>query len=187
MLWMTAYLWWSQEKSKIIEANGCANTLLWEINNYLYFALTSKSLKINDNYISPDFYYIQLSWSNCSSNSPCDKVVLSYSTGNDSTNKHTYKELTPRDICRNNSNIQFAWSWELIKMNKWFIPTTHTDRVFSVEYTWSKVSSTWNIIILLWWKEISKWNIDWRSQTISLKACKLYDENTRNKCTTRED
>ena len=61
---MTIYLDGSGERSKIIEAEWCAATLDGEIQNYMYYALTSKKLKVWENYdqeVSPDWYYIILS------------------------------------------------------------------------------------------------------------------------------
>ena len=103
----TVYLGGSDEKRKIIEAQWCANTIWWEINNFIFYTLTSKNLKIGDDPISPTHYIVQLSWSNddwtapdCLIWDPCDKLVLSYITETDESSINTYKTLSTANTCR---------------------------------------------------------------------------------------
>ena len=205
MLWMTVYIWWSDERSKIIEANWCAWALGWKINNFVYYALTSKNI----NSTSPDYYYIQLSWlinsstsNNCTwAKNPCTKLIFSYSTWNSSIKP--YETHTVKDDCRQNQvNLWFYRSWDAvrdikyIRMNKWFSPTSIAEtKVFFLQSS-NDVNKllNWNIIILLcsdkscsWWKEIGMWKVDARSQTIHYKKCKFYKTDDPQLCETREN
>ena len=181
MLWMTAYFWWSQDRWKIIEAQWCAGAFLWEMNNYIYYALTSKSLKVSDKMINPNIYTIELSWNN---NGVYRSVLLRYDEN------WLYKKLDSGQVCRNNSQVWFYWSWDdkKISMKKWFIQTTPTDKVFSVGN-----NLTWSIIVVYctnkecsWSKDIARLNVDGRSQTIYIDQCKLYKDSESNKCQTWE-
>ena len=173
VMWITVYISWTNQRSKIIEAEGCAATLWWVIDNYLYNALTSKVLKIEWNQtVSPNFYTIQLSWGdfsssqNCSNSwTLCKEFVLWYSTQPEITNIQPYKTLTIPKVCRQNqARIWFFRSWEkndiqYIAMNKWFSPMSITDRkVFYLQNNpwfgvnedieWNKLL-LWEIIVVL--------------------------------------
>lgn len=186
MLWMTMYFWGSQERGKIIEAEWCATAFLWEVNSYVYNTLTSKAIKSWDQYIYPDYYYIQLTWNN-GWNWVYNKILLWYST-NENNSFQLYKELTSSKVCQNSSKIWFYSGWK-IKMNKWFLHKTLNDKVFQI---WDAI--TWNIIVTYctdsdcnWYKDIVKRDVDSRSQTISQKKCRFYNEDEANKCQTWED
>jgi hypothetical protein len=98
MMWMTAYIGWSWEKTKIIEAQWCATTLWWKINNYVYYALTSKSLKIdNTTTVSPDFYVIWLS--EVINDNIYKNIVFSYITWDNSPSE--YQTVNVWNSCRN--------------------------------------------------------------------------------------
>ena len=108
MAWMTVYIGWSDMKRKIIEAQWCASSIWWELTNYVFYALTSKSLRLSEeDVISPDFYHISLnspSNINCSKNNAesanntlCDSLDLSYSVWNWAVS--LYKNL-------------IAWEWQ---------------------------------------------------------------------------
>lgn len=146
MMWMTVYMWWYNERTKIIEAQWCAATLWWEMDNYVFYALTSKKLKIWEEYISPTAYFIYLtggkdhnpysSHNACTKSSYesrdiyCDTINLAYheSYKIDSIDRHTidgfiYKSLDSTK-CRQNSSTKLIFHWnddtKLISMNKWF-------------------------------------------------------------------
>ena len=141
----TVYLGWSWEKRKVIEGQWCAAALWWEISNYVFYALTSKKLRLsNTETISPNYYIIQFSWSNngiCSSWHECNKIIFSYSTW-DLTDIKDYKSVDITNTCRQNrQSLKFYWSWtntNYIVMNKWFSPIEFNDDIFSLHWNnWS--------------------------------------------------
>ena len=184
MMWMTVYISWSSERTQIIEAEWCATSLWWVMDNYLYYALTSKVLSSWNNKISPNFYYIQLSWFNTDENcvsdafesswALCNQILLWYSTGELVVweNPAIYQTLTTKNTCsQNQSRIWFYRSWwdnpqekniDFIKMNKWFSPTNITDQnVFYIQNrTRNNKLLLWEIIIVL----CSDDECSWRKQ-----------------------
>lgn len=204
MMATTVYLGWSGEKRKVIEAQWCANTIWWEINNFLFYTLTSKNLKISDSEtISPNYYIVELTWwetnSNCSSSNLCKEINLSYSTWENPIDITPYKTLNISNTCQqNNQPLRFYRSWfdtTYVIMNKWFSPKSISDKnVFYLKNnTNNNISLLWNIIVWLCInsecsnpKEIWKFVADARSQTISFRYCKFYDNDNPSKCKTRE-
>lgn len=198
----TVYLWWTDEKRKIIEGQWCATSIWGEINNYIFYALTSKKLKISDDdTVSPNFYIIQFTWWNCSLTNWCDTINLLYSTTDNTTETETYKSFTIQSKCSNNKpNIKLYWTWindvKYVVMNKWFLPrSTSNFEVFYLEKTWGSYNKamTWDMIIWLCFnkdcstpKEIWKFAVDARSQTISIVNCKYYENDDPTKCKTRD-
>lgn len=213
MMWMTVYISWSSERTQMIETQWCATTIWWVMDNYLYYTLTSRNISWN---ISPKYYYIQLTWwkssvsENCSKGNTwifCNQIILGYSTwdlGSDQ-NPSVYQTIKPSKVCRQNQpKIWFYWdetttSWNIkyLKMNKWFSPTSISDKnVFYLQ--WNGIYSTyrpllWDIIIVMCSeeecdsrKEIAKRKIDSRSQSITLVKCKYYEDD-KIQCKTRED
>lgn len=228
MMWMTVYMWWYDERTKIIEAQGCAATLWWELDNYVFYALTSKKLKIgNNDFISPSAYFIYLTWwrehnpydSNnvCIKDSYidswiyCDTINLAYheSTNIDSIDRDDidgfiYKSLNSTK-CRQNSSTKLIFyrsgDTEFISMNKWFSQIWYINNrkpfhVRTIESNGNKDIPYGEIIVVAciswdddctWRKEVAKWVIDSRSQSITLKNCKFYNENDPTTCETWED
>jgi len=215
MMWITTYIGWADEKTKIIEAQWCAASLWWFINNYIFYTLTSKTLKLEDNTIvSPNFYLIWLSWgkysssNNCSKNNAegsskifCKDIVFSYMDWDG--NIHEYDKINVSNSCRQaKPKLWFYREWDssnnldvkYIQMNKWFSPVAVNEmNVFYLKTASNNKELLWNIIIVLCsddecttWKQVAKWSIDWRSQTISLKRCRFYNENDPSRCETRE-
>lgn len=219
MMWMTVYISWSSERTQMIETQWCASTIGWEIDNYLYYTLTSRNLSWN---ISPKYYYIQLTWwkssidKNCSkqnfdsTGTFCNEIILWYSTWELAADQNplVYQEIKPSKVCRQNQpKIWFYWdepttTWNIkyLKMNKWFSPTSISDKnVFYLQWWTSTTFYTdrpllWNIMILMcndedctWRKQIWKRVVDSRSQTITLVKCKFYNEEDKTLCETRED
>jgi len=193
MAWMTVYLWWSDEKRKVIEAQWCVSTLLGEMNNYAFYALTSKSLrKSGAEPISPEFYRITLDWDSA--------LKLGYSMNE--YEMTDFKSLTVSNTCRQNSSkLRFNREWwnndiHSVKMNKWFSPKSlQENRIFFLSWDNNNKYLTWAIIVSLCLddnctpgkskKQIWKRSFDWRSQTISLKNCTFYN-NDNSTCKTRE-
>lgn len=211
MMATTIYLGWSDEKRKTIEAQWCANTIWWEINNFIFYTLTSKHLKIDDNSISPTFYIVQLTWwtndewKNCSITNSwvyCREILLSYNTWTEDETIWSYKTLSVANTCQQTRQpLVFYWSWandtniKYVKMNKWLTPRNlHDNNVFYIQLSWNSNNKIllWDIITALCLnddctnpKEIWKFGIDSRSQTISRRNCKFYDDNP-SKCKERE-
>lgn len=203
MMGTTIYLQWSDEKRKIIEAQWCTSTLLWEMNNFIFYALTSKNLRIsNSQTISPDFYYISIE-TNPVYNNIKSNIVLGYSTWNNSVSNtgdiKIFKTLNPSDTCHQNIKMNFVRTWsnemEFITMNKWFSPVkVNNSNVFYIKWWQNEQLLIWDIIIYLCLdnncntqKETVKWVVDWRTQTISLKNCRFYQIDDSTKCNEREN
>ena len=194
MMATTVYLWWTDEKRRVIEAQWCAYSLWGEITNFVFYALTSKNLTLeDDSRVSPDYYYISLTWWTATG---YNKILLSYSTWNSSTsNTKIYKTLSSLKDCpwnKNNLIYQRTWWNGRVIMNKWFSVSADdpsNNQVFTIEW----IGLTWDIIISLCMndnctnpKQISKFTIDWRPQTIFTKNCKFYEVNDGTKCKERE-
>ncbi len=199
MIWIlimatTVYLWWADEKRKIIEAQWCASTIHWELNNFVFYALTSKNLKIDWDEVSGDEYIIDLWNSSSTCTEKCDKIFLILL-------KKTYKELSAKKTCHKNLDLRFSWNnniTDYISMTKWFknikvSSNSKNTQPFFLKFDNNNVVLTWNITILLCQdkdcnnsKEIGKYEIDWRSQTISLINCKYYNEEDPSKCELRD-
>lgn len=211
-LWMTIYLDWTWDRAKNIEAESCANSFLWNMNNFLFYTLTSKTLKTDwGDEVSPKYYTIQLSWWNsngeiCNKQSFddnnhrfCNEIILWYISWNE-TNPSTYKTYKIDNTCQQNrSRLWFYRSGNderYIKMNKWFSPLTLQDNnvFFITTNNDNNKKLSGDIIILRCYddkcesrRELWKWEVDARTQTISYVKCKYYDENQLNKCKTFED
>ena len=80
-------------------------------------------------------------------------------------------------------------------MNKWFSPKDISDKnVFYIEKSWTPgIALLWNILTSTCFdnsckstKEIWKFLVDARSQTVSRKNCKFYDDDL-TKCKEREN
>lgn len=206
--WITVYLWSSDEKRETIEAQWCASTLWGHISNYVFFALTSKNLRVeNSTTVSPNIYTIWLSWWNSNESTPCntinasgnnilcDKLIFWYSTWENDI--WIYKEITVKNSCRQNQpHLWFFWSWwdniKNVVMNKWFttMSLSNPNTFYLKDWAWENIV-VWEIIIVLCnkncstKKEIAKRVADWRSQTISLHNCAFYEDDSL-KCKERE-
>ena len=211
MIWIlimatTVYLWWADEKRKIIEAQWCASTIHGELSNFVFYALTSKNLKIDWNEISPDCYRIGVWSGKCIDENDttwCGYIslnVANYSVeqGQDQ-NQQLFKTLNSPSTCHKNwIDLRFIWHTSItandheikrIIINKWL---TANDP-FIIDHDGSYKTLTGEIIVLLCLnsdcnsrKEISKYEIDWRSWTISLVNCKRYSMEDSGRCELRE-
>ena len=147
--------------------------------------------------ISPSYYIIQLTW--CSESWYCDKIDLLYDKW-DWTN-NLYRTVSISTSCQQSKQpLLFYWSWndntiKRIKMNKWFSPKDISDKnVFYIEKSWTPgIALLWNILTSTCFdnsckstKEIWKFLVDARSQTVSRKNCKFYDDDL-TKCKEREN
>jgi len=205
MIWLlimatTLYLGWTDEKRKIIEWQWCAYSLWWELSNFVFYALTSKNLRSPDwEIVSPNYYIIQLTgWdtTECTEDNMCKDIKLLYSTWETSDMKEYRTVSISRACSHNNIPLKFYWKWDnadYIVMVKWFSQTSISDsKVFYIDKWWSKIF-TWDIIIWLCLnsecsspKEIWKFAVDSRPQSISVKNCKFYDTDDPTKCSERE-
>ena len=193
MMWTTIYLEWSDETRKIIEAQWCATTIWGLMNNYVFYSLTSKSLRKNNEAISPDFY--QISLSGCNAQGLCDKFIFSYSTGESS---NIFETHSISDTCNTNKKkLKVYWTWWMtsnatIIMNKWFSPVNlYNPNTFYI--SWASIEPMWEIILAFCndkncssYKDVSEWVVDWRSQNIYVRNCAFYYEEDKNSCKTRE-
>ena len=115
---------------------------------------------------------------------------------------NTYKTLTPWANCRQNNwtkLVYYRWdNIKLISMNKWFAPSSYNDKnPFRLNHLGDNANVLyWEIIIVAciswdddctWRKEVAKRVIDPRSQSITLKNCKFYNETNPTLCETWED
>lgn len=219
MMWLTVYIWWLWERARIIEAQWCAASLWWQMNNYVFNALTSKSLITpNNEIVSPDRYIITLGWwtstdtRNCSLSAfrrwiYCNELRFLYTENNDST-QQLYKTYTIWNTCRQNQakiwlyrrNSRQGWPSDIkfISMNKWFAPRSISERnVFYLQEKYGAVNerqlTEGEIIVVLCsnneckgWREVGKYHVDGRTQTISFKKCIFYREDNKS-CAARED
>lgn len=128
---------------------------------------------------------------------------LSFHAENDS-NKYAYKTYNVRNTCRQNQvDIWFFYSgWASsdirnISMNKWFAPRSVSERkVFYLLHSgWGDENklTEGDIIVVLCpsdecrnWKEVAKYHVDARVQSISFHKCRFYQEDGIT-CDTRED
>jgi len=92
MMWTTVYLQWSDDTRKVIEAQWCASTIWGTINNYIFYSLTSKNLRISDSEVeSPDLYTIKLT--DCNGDHLCDSFkFFDYICENGSCNAWEYEK-----------------------------------------------------------------------------------------------
>jgi prepilin-type N-terminal cleavage/methylation domain-containing protein len=195
MAWTTIYLQWSDETRKVIEAQWCATTIWWYINNFIFYSLTSRNLRISaSNIISPDIYAIKLA--DCNSNDLCDSIEF-YG------DEEKYQTINIYDTChtsQNNLRIRRGWDEgekpsndSIIKINKWFSPKKLSEKnIFYIDDNWATPPPLiWEIIMVLCLdkncsvtKDVTERVVDWRTQTISLRNCAYYNENRT--CKTRE-
>ena len=210
-LWMTIYLDWTWDRAKDIEAESCAKSILWNMNNFLFATLTSKTLEDSEwNEVSPNYYTIQLSrwnfnWTtSCNrgnftneKHTFCNEVALWYLTGNENT---PYTAYWANNTCQqNNTKLWFFRSWNdninYIKMNKWFSPLSleETNVFFITTDDPNNKLLYWDIIIVRCndddcnsRRELWKREVDARTQTIAYAKCKFYKENPANECLERE-
>ena len=217
MMWVTVYLWWLWERARIIETQWCATSFWWEMNNFVFNALTSKNLKLsNGTTVSPNYYTIELTWGDntCSKTDYeedwkyCNELKLWYSFDNPSTESE-YKIVTIWNTCRQNQANMWLYrngwtSWDIkgIYMNKWFAPRSINERkVFYLQHRSdnglnedeNKLTEG-DIMVLLcpssnncsWGKEVGRFHVDARTQTITFQKCRFYKDDLIS-CDARED
>lgn len=221
MMWLTVYIWWLWERARIIETQWCAISFWWEMNNYVFNALTSKNLKLSDGTtVSPNYYIIALGSDGDPIDGHCSKTNYEQNWGycnelrfwygiDDPGPEQEYKIITIWNTCRQNqANMwlyRIGWtSWDVkyISMNKWFAPRSINERkVFYLQHSGGNGLSEdanklteGDIMVLLcsssnncsWGKEVGKFHVDARTQTITFQKCRFYNEDLIT-CEARED
>lgn len=217
MLWMTVYLWKSWDRSKSIEAEWCANALWWTLDNYVYYTLTSRNLRLTDNLseaISPAYYFIQLTGTsnpekkcipeNIGSWFFCKKIILWYSEEDIPTEINEYKNVTVSNTCRHGKpHLWFYRAWwtsgdiQYIRMNKWFTPKeANAERVFFLQQNWDTEDDkllTWDIMVVLCSDDSCEWWKQIGKRQVDARSQTIafkkcrYYEDNWNICKTRED
>lgn len=212
----TIYLWWQWERAKRIEWQWCTQNINWEISNFLFSALTSKKIEINKKTYDPNYYYIYLASreienKECNTKSEwyCSDLKFGYSDWEDYDYKSEieyiseYKTINSKKTCKNISQgnkIFFSREWDnekIIAINKWFSPNKNNiiENVFNIFKIEEKNTTATTATIISYFctssacnqkKEIAKFDIDSRSQTITLKKCKFYNSDDSTKCKERE-
>lgn len=199
MAWTTIYLQWSDETRKVIEAQWCATTMWWLINNYIFYSLTSKNLRYGSEPESPDLYAIKLT--DCDPNQLCESLKFFDYIYNSNNGKYeewvyskTYKISETCHTSQENIKLKRVWlnNSSEIKMNKWFSPKSISNKnIFYIQDWESTPELLWEIIMNLCLdkncnttKEVSERVVDGRTQTIYLRNCDFYNEDRT--CKTRE-
>jgi prepilin-type N-terminal cleavage/methylation domain-containing protein len=211
-LWMTIYLDWTWDRAKNIEAESCAKSILWNMNNFLYYTLTSKTLKDHEwNEVSPNYYTIQLSWWNSNwsacnrtnftwSKIFCNEIVVWYLQSGGSAEIIPYTTYTVGNTCQQNNSRLWLYrsgnkNISYVKMNKWFSPLSLEEtNVFFITTDDPNEKLLYDDIIVMRcndnncrsWKELWKFEVDARTQTITYSKCKFYKEDAANECLERE-
>lgn len=177
MLWMTVYLWKSGERAKTIEAEWCANALWWTLGNYVYYALTSKNLRVKigstETTISPTYYLIELTGGTQTSDKRCtpeniwswyfcQEIVLWYSETTWFVTEPPfsgYQTVTVSNTCRHGKPYLWfyrswwthTWNIDYIRMNKWFTAREiSAERVFFLHDNYSEGGEPKEEKLLLW-------------------------------------
>jgi len=157
---------------------ACINNLYGDVSNYLYSAITSKALLSWTTKVYPNFYYI---WFLTGQNA-INFGYYTWTTSNPALSI-TRKNLTltwtvPSNYnCKTSSyNIIISGLYTLLQINKWLVEDSSLRSMIINPWT-SNNPFTWEIKFLLfpigstWYKEIGKFEIDTRTQTIKNKTC----------------
>lgn len=168
---------------------ACVNNLYGDVNNYLYSAITSKAITSGDTKIYPNIYYIEF-------DTTTNAIYMGYTTGDASSPiiMNTYIPLTgaPQNYnCTSNGyNMRLSGEHLQIKINKWLIEDANWK---SMSLSWIGIGNdtfTSDVKLLLtypwgtWYKELGRFEIDIRTQSIKKKLCLLinntWDCSSRN-------
>jgi len=186
---MMTYLGWNDERALMFKAEGCLTTIDGKVQNFLNYALTSKSFDFWGTFFSPDYYTILLSGT---TNDGYNQFVLYGSTG-ESARQLIHK--VSKSDCMNefDKDFRFVISWTAfswIVMSKGFRQVNPKD-TFTFALTKESLLTgtfTGSIIVKVCMddsgckREIAKWNIDTRVQSIFLKKCLFYKEDSADEC-----
>ena len=190
---MMTYLWGNDERVLKYKAEWCVKTIDGKLQNFLNFALTSKSFSSWWNLLfSPDYYYLVFSW-------VTDKIFSQFSfLGKTLSGDQQVLWTISRLNCMNelDKDLRFEITWNYftgIVMSKWFRPVTVKDTFTFILTTGSTANGifTGEVLVKLCEteeckKEIAKWIFDARVQSIFLKMCLFYKEGSLDECETWE-
>lgn len=168
-IWYFAY-----EKDKInkeiLEGQQCANSVYWQINEYINLAKKKQSIYIDPNTsIYPKYYIIEFSWNN---------INLEYTTWD--TNKLYENLITPINMCftnkvtykvNNNISIQITPGFksnEINNLSSFKIEDNWWNSIYSGEIIFQKCES--NTICY----EIAKFDTNAKTNWIIKNICKEY-------------
>lgn len=200
--WCAGSFWWEISNyvfngltSKNIKLVGTNTTVS---PDYYYIQLTGGTSTNTKNCTKTNYTWTDWTY--------CNGIIFWYTTW-DNNQILGYRTLNMTNTCRQNQgNIWFFWSWwnnsdiKYIKMNKWFAPRSVNERkVFYLQHDtthWSMDENqlTEGDIIIVYCpnvvcsmgKQIARYNIDARTQTISFQRCRFYQDDGIT-CDARED
>jgi len=154
----------------ILYAESCVNKVYWDVNNFVYSAMTSRGLYISWNTIYPDEYNIDM---NISTNN----ILLRYKTQTWTwvyINNILSGDLLKTSYCSNsNYKITLSWSNLSVKINKSSLQDQNLP-IFTLSW-WTSLF-TWQVKLLLCYigtncKELAAIVMDLRTQKAEKKKC----------------
>lgn len=177
-----------QVKNKdALYGEACINNLYGEASNYLYSAITSKAITSGDTKIHPDTYYIEFDTS-----ADTNAIRFTYKTGSET---HLRKDLSFTGIsgdmpsnynCTTNAyNIILSWASFRTQINKWLTEDANLQSMSLSGRGIDRNTFSSEVRFLLtypgstWYRELGKFIVDTRTQSIKSKMC-LDINNTWN-------
>lgn len=181
-------------KTQRYKAETCMNNLNGELQWFMRAAFTSKQLRVGNTEVFPNYYNIEFRvWEGE------NKIRFLYSTGAIKSIGTEYKSISLNDYCKQKEVsllltgvIPPLW-WDsgkmLIIMNKGFRQVEPQEiTTFSIDTTVGAFTGSVQFNICVensCTKELGRWIIDARSQTISPITCRFYSETNSNLCEVR--
>lgn len=160
-------------------AETCVNKIHWDMNNFIYSAMTSRGLYIWTGVIFPQQYTISIS--------PEYKITFSYKNQDNTT--WTYiendlsSELLSQNYCKTNNYItKLSWNVFDIVINKASLED-QTLPTFTINNWWEIFTENTQMYLCYTWnycKEIANFITDIRTQTIKKKKCILINKVGEN-------
>lgn len=187
---MMTYLGGNDERVLRYKAEWCVKTINGKLQNFLNFALTSKSFTLSGALFSPDYYVLWFSWMTVSwfDHFVLNGITLSWD--------NKLLEKVSKSDCTNelDKELRFVVTWSQFSwvfMSKWFRQITPKDRFIFVLTWWNSYPFTGEVLVKLCEtdeckKDIAKWVFDTRVQSIFLKMCLFYKEESLDECGERE-
>ncbi len=165
-------------------AETCVNKVYWDINNFLYSAMTSRGLYITTGSttgtIFPQQYMIAITPNK-------NEIELSYKTEQNITGTYIKYVLSGESLgqyyCKmNNYTTKMSWDNFNIIINKASLQD-QTLPTFTINNGWEIFTQNTQIYICYPWntcKEIANFITDIRTQTIQKKKCILINKDWSN-------
>ncbi len=163
-------------KKDYLYIESCANKVYGDMNNFMYAAATSKGLGTGINKIFPDQYIIKVINTNL--------ISLEYQKSDGTTWSQIQDYLTwLKDYyCYSNTyTSKFSWDFFTLTINKWSSATNGNTQSYTITWTQNNPAFTWAISLYLCYantvcREVAKFEIDTRIQTIKKKKCLTLNE-----------